>query len=84
MSCFLPPPCLFCVHYHAEHSGDGLACDAFDEIPDAIFERRVEHTRPYPSDRGYRFQLDLRFAEEFGEVNQLRRAMGLQEFELEV
>jgi hypothetical protein len=77
MSCFLPSACLFCTHIQLDRPGDGVACDAFDEIPDSIFMGEVLHLAPYPGDGGLLFQLDPEQAEAFHEVNQLRREMGL-------
>jgi hypothetical protein len=48
--------CLNCKHYfHAgtERWQPGLHCAAFpDRIPWEIFDRRVDHTTPYPGDNG--------------------------------
>jgi len=70
MTCFLPTACLFCSRFHGDHSGSELSCDAFDEIPDAIFR----------GDRRLRFELDGTRSEAFAEVNRLRVAMCLGPF----
>ncbi len=70
MSCFLPPACLFCIHYHADASGGGVSCTAFDEIPDAIFRGEIFHALPFPGDRNIRFELNQELAEEFAEINE--------------
>ncbi len=75
MSCFLPPACLFCIHYHTD--GAGVSCDAFDEIPDAIFHGGLTHSRRFPGDKGLLFQLSHEDIDGFREINLLREKMGL-------
>lgn len=41
--------CLFCKHYISEHK-----CKAFDVIPYEVWNS--EHTKPYPGDKGIRFE----------------------------
>lgn len=45
------PGCAYCTH-----SNDNGTCDAFpDRIPFAIASGEFPHDRPYPGDRGIRF-----------------------------
>ncbi len=48
--------CMNCIH--RLDAGDGpLACLAFpDGIPEAIVTGQVDHSKPYPNDRGIRFE----------------------------
>jgi hypothetical protein len=71
--CILPPNCLFCTHYHHEPTEDGWECDAFEEIPDAIFAGGNGHISPFKNDQGYRFELNPEYSEEFADVEELRR-----------
>jgi hypothetical protein len=80
--CLLPPQCLFCIHYDLNAGPEGPDCAAFREIPEAIYRGRHDHCDAYPGDRGVRFQLDPRRAEEFAEINALRRDMDLAPFGL--
>jgi hypothetical protein len=47
-----PIQCSNCKHRHE----DTIACDAFDSIPSVILEDQFDHTKPYPGDRGIRFE----------------------------
>ena len=78
--CLLPPPCLFCRHYRPDAAVDEPDCDAFEEIPEAIFRGHSDHHDPYPGDGGVRFLLDEALAEEFREVNGLREEMNLRPY----
>jgi hypothetical protein len=78
--CFLPPVCLFCAHYHEDAGIDEDDCAAFEEIPDEIFRGDLDHTTPFPGDRGLRFRLNEELREELEEINQLRREMGLRPY----
>lgn len=42
--------------YFCKHSTNHRVCKAFNRIPDDIWYGRVEHTKPYPGDNGYRFE----------------------------
>lgn len=44
--------------YHCKHSTNHRVCKAFDWIPDDIWFGRFEHTKPYPNDRGFQFELN--------------------------
>ena len=79
--CLLPPQCLFCRHYRVDAGMDDPDCDAFAEIPDAIFRGRFDHSAAYPGDHGVRFVLDPTMREEFDEINGLRREMALAPFQ---
>jgi hypothetical protein len=70
--CLIPPMCLFCAHYHQTGPNQDLSCDAFDEIPDAIFLGEFDHNRPYPGDRGIRFELDPEQADDYAEAMAIR------------
>lgn len=70
--CLLPPNCLFCAHYHNNEDLDAPDCDAFAEIPEAIFMGGNEHLTPVSGDHGVLFSLDPEMAEEFSEVQDLR------------
>lgn len=80
--CLLPPQCLFCRHFRADAGINDPDCDAFSEIPDAIFRGRYDHAAVFPGDRGVRFELDPAMREEFDEVNALRVEMALPPFQL--
>jgi hypothetical protein len=77
----LPPQCLFCRHYRADAGMDDPDCDAFAEIPDAMFRGRYDHAAAFPGDRGVRFQLDPARREGFDEINELRVEMALPPFQ---
>ena len=47
------PVCVFCVHLHDDKHRE---CDAFDQIPLAIWNGDNPHTSPYPGDRGIQFE----------------------------
>lgn len=51
--------CTKCVHFHTKvvNTGEYWACNAFKEIPDAIWFGQNDHTSPYPGDRGFTFAL---------------------------
>jgi hypothetical protein len=78
--CFLPPPCLFCLHYNDNAGFDDPDCEAFREIPDEIFRGRCDHFEHFTGDGGVHFELNPCMAEEFDEVNELRREMDLPPF----
>ncbi len=71
--CLLPPMCLFCRHYNQESADGEPDCAAFDEIPDAIFVGDFDHRRPFPGDKGVRFELEPALAGDFDEVMAVRR-----------
>ncbi len=49
------PQCFLCKHYHApETSPPG--CTAFKLIPLEILSNKTDHHKPYPGDRGIRFE----------------------------
>lgn len=71
--CLLPPNCIFCSHYHHEVTVDGWDCDAYEEIPEVIFEGGNAHTEEVPDDQGFRFELNPELEEEYNEVEELKR-----------
>ena len=80
MSCMIPAACVFCRHYHEERneqSPELPSCDAFDAIPDPIFMGRVDHNDAFPEDRGVRFSLIETERQDFLELNEVRRELGL-------
>lgn len=57
--------CYWCIHWNQNKDDYDLRaptmlCDAFDEIPREIWIGRVSHTKPYPGDRGIRFESRLK------------------------
>jgi hypothetical protein len=52
------PQCLTCKHLReAESAGPKMVCDAFPGgIPMAILLGDHDHTKPYPGDRGIRYE----------------------------
>jgi hypothetical protein len=53
------PICLRCRYVHPRPGPDPLCCDAFpdgDGIPREILLSEVDHRKPYPGDRGIRFE----------------------------
>lgn len=80
MSCLIPPACVFCEHYHRERNEqtDELpSCDAFAAIPDAIFMGEHDHSAGFPGDQGIRFKLNPSEKQDFVELNDIRRELGL-------
>jgi hypothetical protein len=59
MSIGSAPDCMFCKHLlPAEDDTSPLTCAAFPrEIPREIFFEGVSHRKPYPNDKGIRFEL---------------------------
>lgn len=60
-----PSLCLWCKHFDAEKFEKitfARTCKAFPErllgIPGKIFEGRIDHRKPYPSDKGIQFAKD--------------------------
>jgi len=51
--------CSKCVHFHTKvvNTGEYWTCNAFREIPEAIWFGQNDHTSPYPGDRGITFAL---------------------------
>lgn len=47
----LSKQCISCKHYMGAQM-----CEAFDDIPLDIFEGIFDHRRPYPGDRGIRWE----------------------------
>lgn len=43
--------CSFCKHYIK-----GYSCRAFDDIPERIWIGQNRHNKPYPGDKGIRFE----------------------------
>ena len=55
----VPPMCGSCVHKHPSRPEIPVTCAAFPEgIPHTIFYEGADHRRPYPGDRGIRFEQD--------------------------
>jgi hypothetical protein len=80
VSCLIPSACVFCTHYHRERNeltGELPSCNAFGEIPDEIFMGQFDHVHEYPGDSGVRFDLLEADREDFLELNEVRREMGL-------
>jgi len=48
------PVCSYCRHLDLA-SGRPRSCEAFDEIPMAIWLGDVDHVEPYPGDNGIQF-----------------------------
>jgi hypothetical protein len=55
-------------------------CGAFAEIPEPIFRGELDHSAPFPGDKGLRFRPNEDLRKELEEVNELRRAMGLSPY----
>jgi len=50
-------PCNSCIHYITWETRDKKTCSAFPEgIPDIIWFGKNPHTKPYPGDKGIRFE----------------------------
>ncbi|MRS12161.1 MAG: hypothetical protein EG823_03710 [Actinobacteria bacterium] len=47
--------CSRCVHF-SPIVGLEWHCDAFDRVPDAIWDGKNDHTAEYPGDHGIRFE----------------------------
>ena len=45
--------CAFCKHWKKE---SWYSCDAFEKIPEDIWEAKNNHTKPYPGDNGILFE----------------------------
>ncbi len=55
--------CKDCIHFREEESFKDLipVCNAFnDGIPEDIWYNKVDHTKPYPGDKGIRFERILK------------------------
>jgi len=52
MPFYVSPVCFNCVH---KYSGYRI-CEAFDYIPDDIWEAKNKHDSPYKNDRGIQFE----------------------------
>lgn len=51
------PKCVECKHFRGPAKGDGFCCRAFPvNIPDAILDGVHDHSKPYPGDKGIRFE----------------------------
>lgn len=50
--------CESCARFigSSESGGDTGRCEAFDEIPEALWSDRVSHRSPHPGDRGLLFK----------------------------
>lgn len=70
---FLPPNCIFCVHYNTGKSASGGDCRAFEEIPQTIIAGGNRHTQAYPGDNGFLFSLKQEYAKEFAGIEALRK-----------
>jgi hypothetical protein len=80
MSWIIPSACVFCEHYHQErneHTDELPSCDAFAAIPETIFMGIHDHSKPYPGDKGIRFSVDATSHQDFLELNNVRRKIGL-------
>ena len=51
----ISPVCALCKHY-SPVEGNIRKCKAFPNIPLEIWSGEDNHTKPYPGDRGIRFQ----------------------------
>ncbi len=61
---FEAPQCARCAH----NNEDGT-CKAFPQrIPDAIYTNRHDHTKPYPGDQGFQFELAIASGDSPGDV----------------
>lgn len=77
MSCLLPPPCAFCIHYLGDDDTQDRDCVAFKEIPDEIIEGIYDHTQPYPGDHNVLFQLDKTQRDDYEEIQRIRKKLDL-------
>lgn len=75
MSCLLPPPCAFCLHYSGDDDSQDRDCLAFKEIPDAIIEGTHDHTFPYVGDNNILFKLDETQREDYEEIQAIRKKL---------
>jgi hypothetical protein len=53
--------CILCLHFkdNVPSSPNYHQCAAFDDIPLEIWNREVDHSKPYPNDKGFRFTPSL-------------------------
>ncbi|HHL19075.1 MAG TPA: hypothetical protein ENJ33_05005 [Thiothrix sp.] len=75
MSCLLPPPCAFCMHYLGDDDSQDRDCLAFEEIPDEIIEGIYDHTSPYAGDNNILFKLDETQREDYEEIQRIRKEL---------
>jgi excisionase family DNA binding protein len=67
----LKTPCYRCKHFLGSKAGK---CNAFPgQIPGQIWSGKDQHTKPFPGDRGIRFQLNI--AMEFFTISELAKVL---------
>ncbi len=67
----LKTPCCRCKHFLGAKSG---RCNAFPaQIPETIWSGKLQHTKPFPGDRGIRFEVNM--AAEFLTISELAKVL---------
>jgi len=54
---FIASKCNICIHFDDNENiaSNAHKCSAFDDTPLEIWKEEVEHDKPYPNDKGFRF-----------------------------
>ena len=67
----LKTSCFRCKHLLGSKAG---RCTAFpDQIPDLLWSGKFQHTKPFPGDRGIRFEVNI--ATEFFTISELAKVL---------
>lgn len=53
MTLVIHDQCLRCKHFTPKY---GFSCSAFDRIPNEIIDMDFDHRKPYPGDKGIRWE----------------------------